>query len=113
MFNNWAQTPQDLLARHFMLYFNNPEKQIEKTAIENCILSGTIYDFECDTNSKEAIFTVEITISDQNENLLMSKLYTSRANLEKLTASDFSIAMSLAVNKAAKLIYQDIQNLKK
>ena len=113
MFNNWAQTPQDLLARYIMLYFNNPEKPIEQTVAKGCTINGTIYDFECDTNTSEVVFTIGITVVDSNENVLMSKLYTSKTKLEKLTASDFAIAMSKAVNDVLKQVYNDIKNLKK
>ena len=112
MFNNWSQTPQELIPRYLMLFFNNPAKKVENTSVKGCTISGTIYDFECDTVSNEAIFTVEITIADKDENVLLSKLYSAKTKLQKLTASDFASAMSLSVYEVEKQIYSDIKNLK-
>jgi len=112
LYNNWAQTPQDLLGRYFTIYFNNPEKKSELSYDSNYTLNGTIYEFECDTNTKEAIFAIGITIKDKNDDVLLTKLYGSKVKMEKLSASDFAEAMSKAVNNVTSQIYKDIINLK-
>lgn len=113
MYNNWAQTPQDLVARYFTLYFNNPEQSIPMSSTMKYTLDGCIYNFECDTNTKEAIFTMGIILRDKNDLLILAKLYGSKVKMEKLTASDFAGAMSKAVNNVAEQIHKDVLNIKK
>lgn len=113
IYNNWAQTPQALIDRYFTLYFNNPEKKAELPAGTDYTLNGTIYEFECNTVTKEALFAIKITICDRNDNILITKLYSSKVKIDKMSASNFASAMSKAVKDVASQICKDIINLKK
>lgn len=113
MYNNWSQTPQDLVARYFTLYFNNPEKSIPLASAMKYTMDGSIYEFECDTNSKEVVFTIGIILKGKNDSLILAKLYGSKVKMEKLSASDFAGAMSKAVDNVAIQIQEDILELNK
>ncbi len=113
MYNNWAQIPQDLVARYFTLYFNNPEKSIPLASTMKYTMDGCIYEFECDTNTKEAVFTMGVILRDKNDSLILAKLYGSKVKMEKLSASDFAGAMSKAVDNVAVQIQKNILELNK
>ena len=113
LYNNWSQTPQELVARYFTLYFNNPAKPIPLSSTVQYSMNGSIYEFGCDTTAEEALFTIGIVITDKNDKVILAKLYSSKIKMEKLTASAFSEAMSKAVNDVATQIYKDILDLKK
>lgn len=113
MYNNWTQTPQNLVARYFTLYFNNPEKPLPLASSMKYTLNGCIYEFECDTSTKEAVFAMGIILRDKNESLILAKIYGSKVKMEKLSASDFAGAMSKAVNNVADQIYKDMMDSNK
>lgn len=111
IYNNWAQTPQNILTKYLIFYFNNPYKQTDSKYANNSLtLEGNIYDFECNINTKEAVLNVGIKII-QNDTIILNKIYSIREQISKLTASDFSKAMAQATFKLAQQIESDINQI--
>ncbi len=110
-YNNWAQTPQNILTKYLIFYFSNPQKQTDsKPANNRLIIDGNIYNFECNIDAKEAVLNTRIKII-QNETIILNKIYSIREKMTILTASDFSKAMAKAAFKLAQQIENDIDKL--
>jgi len=113
VYNNWAQTPQNLLTKYFIFYFNNPHNQLEsKYANKKLTIEGDLYNFECNMDTKEAVLSVRIKII-HNETIILSKIYSVKEKMLMLTASDFSKAMAKAILKLAQQVEKDIENIAK
>jgi ABC-type uncharacterized transport system auxiliary subunit len=113
IYNNWAQTPQNILTKYLILYFNNPHKQMDsRYANKKLTIDGNIYNFECNMDTKEAVLNARIKII-QNETIISNKIHSIREKMAALTASDFSKAMAQAAFRLAQQIENDIDNLEK
>lgn len=111
VYNNWAQTPQNILAKYLVFYFNTPNKETDSRCANNkLIIDGNIYNFECNIDTKEAVLIVRIKII-KNETIILNKIYSVREKMAMLTASDFSKAMAQATFKLAQQLESDINKL--
>lgn len=111
IYNNWAQTPQNILTKYLTFYFNNPHKQTDPKHTNNkLIIDGNIYTFECNMETKEAVLNVRVKLI-QNEAILSNKIYSVRKKMAALTAFDFSKAMTQATCELAQRIERDINKL--
>ena len=110
VYNNWAQTPQNILTKYLIFYFNTPLKPADSKYANKLFIEGNIYNFECNLNTKEAVLNTRIKII-QNDSIILNKIYSIRETMPKLTASDFSKAMAQAAFKLAQEIENNIIGL--
>lgn len=113
IYNNWAQTPQNIITKYLIFYFNNPCNQTDpKYKNDKLYIEGIVYNFECNIDTKEAIVNVRIKII-QNDTITLDKMYGIKEKISQLTASDFSKAMAKAVFSLAEQMESDINRLDK
>ncbi len=110
--NTWLNTPQTMVTEYFELYFNNPLKKSSKNFEYKLGIKGRIITFACNLLNKEVTLTLLINIYNTNDDTLVySTIYTSKVTISNLSASEYSIAISKAINAIAFSLQQKLLTL--
>ena len=106
-FNRWAQSPNKMLFNYYNFYFNNPNSPKLSSKELPVKLSIKLLKLDCNLYKKISTLSLEVSvINTLNKKIIFKHIYNVEEKMNKLTASEFA----LAVFKANNLIIYKIDD---
>lgn len=110
-YNRWSEQPANLLTQYFSQCFASDNIN---SHLYNFNIEGQILRFEGNLDTRTALLVLHFNIYDRNTGkVVIRKTYTETTNLKKITASAFAEAISIATERVAEQLKQDIIDLTK
>ena len=109
--NCWAQKPSIMLCNYFTLFLGH-KIVTQSTNIKKYTLNGEILNFDGDLKSEKAICSIKLRLTDNNGNIILSKVYSASSKMKKVSASGFAKAQSESVEEIADSFFKDLNKIK-